>query len=83
MTELLLATADSRGWVPFVTPLPMWGYWWVLLFPIVTVVALVYKLVKTEQIERVPAETVRLAAYIVLLMVLGAVGLAVFVLMRT
>ena len=26
-------------YIPFVTPAPVWGFWWVLLFPLVAAVA--------------------------------------------
>src|SRR5688572_12654426 len=33
-------------WVPFVTPAPLWDYWWALLLPLLAAVAVVYKCTK-------------------------------------
>ena len=76
---LAQSSTESRGWVPFVTPLPMWGYWWILLLPILLVVAVVYKTVKTQSLAKVPGEALKLLVYIVLFMSAAALALALLV----
>lgn len=73
---------DSNGWVPFVTPLPIWGYWWVLLLPILVVVVVVYKAVKTKPLGRIPIESAKLLVYILIFMAAGALALGLLVTLR-
>ena len=71
--------ASATGWRPFVTPAPLWDVWWVLLFPLLAAVAIVYKSTKRRTAGRIFAEAGQLWIYIVLAMLLGAVGLMVLV----
>lgn len=75
----LSSALPLAGWVPFVTPLPMWSYWWVLLLPLIVAVAVVYKAVKCESTRRVPIESVQLTLYILTFMAAGALLLGVYV----
>ena len=70
----LLAT-----YIPFVTPAPVWGFWWVLLFPLVAAVAVVYKTIKVRHMRRLPVEATQLTLTILLAMFLGAAALTIMV----
>ncbi len=67
------------GWVPFVTPAPIWDYWWLLLLPLLAAVAVVYKCTKRRTAREIAVEAAQLWAYTVVAMVLGAVALLVLV----
>lgn len=84
MGELILNApgwllAAASGWRPFMTPAPLWDVWWVLLFPLLAAVAIVYKSTKRRTAGRIFAEAGQLWVYIVVAMLLGAVGLMVLV----
>jgi hypothetical protein len=64
---------------PFIGPLPAWNVWYVLLVPLCAGVAVVWKSVKCESMKLVPAQAAGLLLWILLTMVLAAVGLAVLV----
>ena len=74
-----LLTPLGSSWVPFVTPAPLWGAWWVLLFPLLAGVAIVYKSTKCRRMGRAFIEAAQLWAYTVVFMALGAVALTVLV----
>ena len=71
--------ASASGWVPFMTPMPIWGIWWLLVLPLIVAVAIVYKAVKCESTRRVPIESAKLSVYILAFMGVGAIALALFV----
>ena len=73
-SSLLLST-----WVPFVTPAPLWDYWWALIFPLLAAVAVVYKCTKRGRAGRILLEAGQLWLYTVVAMALGAVALLVVV----
>jgi len=79
LSSLVVSSLPLAGWVPFVTPLPIWSFWWVLLFPLIVAVAVVYKAVKCESTSRVPIESVQLTLYILAFMAMGALVLGVYV----
>lgn len=84
MTILILAPrfsflASSATWIPFVTPAPLWDYWWILLFPLLAGVAVVYKSIKCRRMGRVFVEAAQLWVYTVVAMALGAAALTVLV----
>ena len=60
---------------PFLDPLPIDEYWLWLLVPLVLVVALVYKAIKTDDLTRLPRQTLALALQIVFFMALAAAAL--------
>ena len=74
-----LLTALGSSWVPFVTPAPLWGVWWVLLFPLLAGVAIVYKNTKCRRVGRAFVEAAQLWAYTAAFMALGALALTVLV----
>lgn len=70
----LLAQATSR--TPFVAPLPVWDYWYLLLLPLVVVIAIVYKSIRCGSMRQVPREAAILFVVILVVMVLAAGALA-------
>lgn len=65
----------SATWKPFVTPAPIWDYWWLLLFPLLASVALVYKSTKRGTAGRILAEAAQLWFSAVVAMIAGAAAL--------
>ncbi len=58
---------------PFLDPLPVWDYWYVLILPLCIAVAVVYKSMKCRLMSQVPRE----AGQIVLWIIGGFSGAAV------
>ena len=77
MTSLLnqILAAHLASWRPFVTPAPLWDYWWLLLFPLLAAVAIIYKCTKVSTARRIPAEAGQLWFSAVVAMTLGALAL--------
>ena len=69
----------AASWIPFVTPAPIWGLWWLLLFPLVAAIAVVWKAIKLPYMRQVPWEAAKLSGWIlgVLLTAALVLGLAV------
>lgn len=66
----------TLAWIPFIHPLNVFHDWWfMLLLPLALGIAMIYKGVRMQSLERFWRETLILASQIVL----GMVGLAVFV----
>ena len=74
MIQLLLhpLTLSLSAWRPFVTPAPLWDYWWLLLFPLLASVAIVYKCTKVSKVRRVPGEAGQLWLSALVAMIAGA-----------
>ena len=66
-------------YIPFVTPAPLWGVWWILLFPLVAAIAVVYKTIKVRRMNRLALEATQLTLVILLAMFAGAVALTILV----
>lgn len=60
---------------PFLDPVPVDQYWMLLLLPMVIAIAVVYKTIKTDRLEKIPREATVLAAQIVAFMVMAAAAL--------
>lgn len=83
MTHILAATPHlpgllalpSLGYRPFLDPLPLDTYWLLLLPPLALAVALVYKTIKLDSLEKLPQQAVLLAMQIVAFMAMAAVAL--------
>ncbi|MEZ6192679.1 MAG: hypothetical protein R3C45_15500 [Phycisphaerales bacterium] len=60
---------------PFLDPVPVDRYWMLMLLPMVVAIAVVYKTIKTDRLEKIPRETTVLAAQIVAFMVMAAAAL--------
>jgi hypothetical protein len=63
------------GWVPFVTPAPIWDWWSFLLLPVLLAVAVAYKATKVATRKRLAWETGKLFTYLLALMVFGHLAL--------
>ncbi|HEV7302504.1 MAG TPA: hypothetical protein VGN72_24410 [Tepidisphaeraceae bacterium] len=66
-------------YVPFLRPLPIWDYWYLLLFPLCIGVAVVYKCIKTPDVRRIPWESLVISLWIILGMCGAALALAIVV----
>jgi hypothetical protein len=64
---------------PFLQPMPVWDYWYLLLLPLVIAVAVVYKAIKCRTIKQVPREAASIAAWILVCFAAAAVALVVLV----
>lgn len=73
----LLATANPAvlAFRPFLDPVPVDRYWMLMLLPMVIAIAVVYKTIKTDRLEKIPREATVLAAQIVAFMVMAAAAL--------
>jgi hypothetical protein len=71
-----LSYASTLSYTPFLTPLPVWDYWPVLLFPLCAIVAVVYKSIKCSTMKLVPREATALFIWILLGMAAAAAILA-------
>ncbi len=61
---------------PFLDPLPVWDYWFVLIIPLCAAVAIVYKSMKCRSMRQVPRE-----AGAIILWIIGGFACAAVVLM--
>jgi hypothetical protein len=67
------------AYTPFVTPLPIWDWWLVTLIPLCLGVAIVYKAMKTDDLSKLPKQSLLIALWIVGGMGAAAVALAILV----
>lgn len=74
MNLLSLNLLSAIEWKPFLTPAPVWDYWYLLLIPLVIGVSIVYKSIKCAKVSQIPREAAAIAIYILLAMVALAVG---------
>ena len=70
---------ELLAWAPFRTPAPIWGLWWLLAVPLVIGIAVAYKATKVDRPGRLPLEVLKLAAYLLGLLVAAGLALAVLV----
>lgn len=68
------------AWAPFVEPMPVWDYWWVLLVPLCAGLAVVYKSIRCDDMRRVPREAT--AIFLTILVGLVAAALAFWTLVK-
>jgi hypothetical protein len=61
---------------PFLDPLPVWHYWFLLIVPLCAAVAIVYKSMKCSSMKQVPLE-----AGIIILWIIGGFSAAAVALM--
>ena len=66
----------TLAYTPFLTPLPIWSYWPVLLFPLCALVAVVYKSIKCASMNQVPREATALFIWILIGMAAAGAVLA-------
>lgn len=67
------------AFTPFMQPLPVWDYWYLLLVPLCAGVAVVYKAIKAHEVRRIPWEATIITLWILCGMVGAAIALAVVV----
>lgn len=70
-------TAADAGWHPFLTPMPVWDYWFWLLLPLALGVAVAYKTTKCASVTTIPREAAFLAIWIVGGLIAAAAGVAI------
>ena len=73
--SILYPPSSTLSYTPFLTPLPIWNYWPVLLFPLCALVAVVYKSIKCASMRQVPREATALFIWILIGMAAAAVVL--------
>jgi hypothetical protein len=71
--------APPYAWRPFLSPMPVWDYWFWLLLPLSIGVAIVYKTTKCYEPRQVPREAALLSLWIVLGLVAAAIGIGIAV----
>ena len=64
---------------PFLDPLPVWNYWYLLILPLCAGVFVVYKSMKCRTMKQVPAEAAMLLVWLILSFAAAAVGLMALV----
>lgn len=65
------------GYTPFVSPMPIWDYWYVLLLPLSAAVAVVYKAIRLPTMRDVPWQAFVITVWIILGMFGAAVLLGI------
>jgi hypothetical protein len=68
----LLAYAYTR---PFLQPMPVWDYWYLLLLPLCIGVSIVYKAIKCRSMAYVPAEAATITMWILVCFAAAAAAL--------
>lgn len=69
------ASDVTLAWRPFLDPAPIDRYWLWLLVPLILLIALVYRTIKSERLGRLPRAAGYLAFQISVFMVLAAAAL--------
>lgn len=70
----------ALAYTPMLDPMPLsGGLWWLTLLPLALGIAIVYKAIKLEDMERYPKQVVMMTTQIVVVMVVLAVGIQVTV----
>jgi len=67
-----MAVLAGFAYRPFISPLPIWSFWWVLVFPLTIAVSVVYKAIKLPSMKDVPREAAIIAMWILLGMATAA-----------
>jgi hypothetical protein len=68
--------ADYAYTRPFLQPMPVWDYWYLLLLPLCIAVAVVYKAIKCNSMRRVPREALYIVIWILVSFVAAGAALA-------
>ena len=64
------------AYTPFLSPLPIWNYWPLLLLPLTAGVAIVYKSIKCGSMSHVPREAASIFVWILIGMAIAGATLA-------
>ena len=85
-TQLLAQTSAGIGagsgsvpYRPFVSPLPLWDYWYLLILPLCLAVSIVYKAMKLPDMKLVPRQSLLITLWIVVGMSVAAAALVLLV----
>ena len=70
------STLNTLSYTPFISPLPIWDYWPLLLLPLTAGVSIVYKSIKCRSMSTVPREAAGIFMWILIAMALGGATLA-------
>ena len=76
LSSILSSAPRSLAYTPFLNPLPVWDYWYLLIIPLAAAVAVVYKSIKLERMRDVPWQAFVIGCWIVFGMIAAAVVLA-------
>jgi hypothetical protein len=68
--------ADFAYTRPFLQPLPVWNFWYVLILPLCAAVAVVYKSIKCRSMSQVPRQAATITLWILLSFAAAAAALA-------
>jgi hypothetical protein len=74
--SILSSAQYALAYRPFVNPLPVWDYWYLLILPLAAAVSVVYKSIKLERMRDVPWQALVIGLWIVFGMLGAAVVLA-------
>jgi hypothetical protein len=69
----------AADYVPFMQPLPVWDYWYLLALPLCAAVSVVYKSIRCRSMRKVPREAAKATGWILAGLILAAVVLGVMV----
>lgn len=64
---------------PFVTPLPVWDYWYLLIIPLSLGISIVYKAIRLDAMKKVPLAALGITLWILGGMTAAAIALALLV----
>ena len=76
LSTILSFAQHLLAYTPFVNPLPVWDYWYLLILPLAAAVSIVYKAIKLEHLRDVPWQAFVIGLWIVFGMLGAAVVLA-------
>jgi len=75
-----MLTVLLSAWRPFLTPMPIYDYWFWLLLPLCLIFSIVYKSVKCEDVRQIPRAAMGITIWILLGM--GAAALVLTLVVR-
>ena len=67
------------NYVPFMQPLPVWDWWYLLAIPLCAGVSVVYKSIRCRSMRTVPREAAKATAWILFGLIAAAAVLALLV----
>ena len=76
LSSILASAHPTLAYTPFLNPLPVWDYWYLLLVPLAAAVAVVYKSIKLQRMRDVPWQAFVIGCWIVCGMIAAAIVLA-------
>jgi hypothetical protein len=70
---VILLASSILAYRPFLDPMPVWDYWYLLILPLCTASMVVYKSMKCHSMKQVPREAAVNVLWIIGLFALAAV----------